>query len=210
MGNVGRRNFFKQMAAAVAGAVAVAEALDPEKLLWVPGAKTIFIPEELAVRPSLAQTLAVNEARRTQEKIFDSIYERALARRAMSKNLARGYLPGDSRYVLAVSGHGENAIIEFDDGWNARRGFNFLKNADLTPAELARISSQLQEVELRRNQGVRGAAVGGRRFFTQAERFVGEERGHWPVSPLADAESRPGEFAAYSGRERILSNFSKG
>lgn len=45
------------MLAAGAGAVA-AETFDPERLLWVPGAKTIFLPsKELVVAESLDQAI---------------------------------------------------------------------------------------------------------------------------------------------------------
>ena len=41
-----RRSFLHRMTMGVAAAVAVAADLDPEKLLWVPGARTIFLPPE--------------------------------------------------------------------------------------------------------------------------------------------------------------------
>jgi hypothetical protein len=42
---INRRGFLKRLAAS-STAVAGAFAIDPERLLWVPGAKTIFLPAE--------------------------------------------------------------------------------------------------------------------------------------------------------------------
>jgi hypothetical protein len=65
-----RRSFLRWAggAAAAAATVAVLPALpslpalvlDPEKALWVPGAKTIFIPEVRLARPRLAEVVGSN------------------------------------------------------------------------------------------------------------------------------------------------------
>ena len=43
--NISRRGFLWSAASAIAAGVASSE-LDPERLLWVPGAKTIFLPSQ--------------------------------------------------------------------------------------------------------------------------------------------------------------------
>lgn len=65
-----RRNFLFRMAGAAAAALAATE-LDPDKLLWVPGKKTFFLPAEKTI---IAGAEAVKElALREQSAIADAV-----------------------------------------------------------------------------------------------------------------------------------------
>lgn len=50
MADMNRRGFFGRLAAGAAAVVAASE-LDPDFLVWKPGAKTVFIPPAKAVQP---------------------------------------------------------------------------------------------------------------------------------------------------------------
>jgi hypothetical protein len=65
MGIVSRRGFIQAMAAAVAAA-SVLEVDDPERLLWRPGTKTIFLPPPKEI--AHPQDAAVREIMREFEK----------------------------------------------------------------------------------------------------------------------------------------------
>lgn len=87
-----RRAFLSTLAAGLAGA-----ALDPERLLWVPGQKTIFIPAIPASRlvtTDYLQLLVEEGLRRLRSEI------------EMSRFLNRGYYSAD-----VVPSHGFNTTI---------------------------------------------------------------------------------------------------
>lgn len=54
--NLSRRTFLRFLASGVAGTVASAE-LDIDRLLWIPGTKTFFIPENPTL--SMSQIVAI-------------------------------------------------------------------------------------------------------------------------------------------------------
>ena len=49
MGDFSRRGFLKALGIGSASTVAAAAVLDPELMLWIPGAKSIFIPKDVAL-----------------------------------------------------------------------------------------------------------------------------------------------------------------
>lgn len=91
---LGRRSFLKFLggAAATVGAVAVAGAdFDPERLLWVPGSRKIFLPSETILEPTPDLT---DEVLRMHGK------------------------PELARYVLTVQdGQGQQTIVAYDAQW---------------------------------------------------------------------------------------------
>ena len=89
---IGRRGFFQTMAAAVAAA-SVLGVDDPERLLWMPGKKTFFLPSRDILR---AEDVAVVEIRREAERA--SILK------------PEGYF----RYTLTTS---TGLRMRFDDQW---------------------------------------------------------------------------------------------
>lgn len=68
--SLNRRTFLRFLASGVAGTVASAE-LDIDRLLWVPGTKTFFIPDNPTL--SMAQIVAVewNRIMPTVASLFD-------------------------------------------------------------------------------------------------------------------------------------------
>lgn len=62
--NIGRRGFLQSLAAATAAA-AVLGVDDPERLLWTPGAKTIFLPSTEILK---AEDVAVRDIRVEYDK----------------------------------------------------------------------------------------------------------------------------------------------
>lgn len=92
MGIVSRRGFIQAMAAAVAAA-SVLEVDDPERLLWRPGEKTIFLPPaKEIVRP---QEAAAREIMRELEK-------------------PRIIAPAGGRYRVKMS---DGTDVRFDEKW---------------------------------------------------------------------------------------------
>lgn len=79
---IGRRGFLGAMATAAAGMT-----LDPERLLWVPGAKTFFLPPEKPTHPLLEQWKAL-------DRMFDE-------QSGLSMKLA-GWDPAMDRDLTAV------------------------------------------------------------------------------------------------------------
>lgn len=72
-----RRGFLK---AAVVGLAGIAAAqLDPERLLWVPGARTFFIPERIAFHPNAFEmTMSPLALARSAQDLANEIDRRAM------------------------------------------------------------------------------------------------------------------------------------
>lgn len=165
------------MAAAIVGSAAIAESLDPEKLLWVPGAKTFFIPEKLAVRPSLAE---VKHVFLSQTMPLEEFKKKFPASREpsgwASKQNAREYRDPlgyqGSRYKVDVVQRGQRTTMEFDGQWNATRGYDWSKQAgEMTSEELAQISHHLRTLDPRKTNRATGQAMLG-----DDERYIIKDR----------------------------------
>ena len=92
--NISRRGFAATLAAALAGAV-----LDPERLLWVPGQKTIFVPTGKVFVPDLPKIVG-----------YSLTFGPDAGGWGLIGNLDHFGLKdvgalGDSRAVVAVAGH---------------------------------------------------------------------------------------------------------
>lgn len=111
-----RRSFLTRLAGAAAAAVAIGE-LDPEKLLWVPGAKTIFLPTE---RPLVHGAEAVQAWSVREQAGLAEIIEQKTG------------IQNPSRFRVTNSA----GTFEFDTNWNILRRNGTL----LTSAELSRFS----------------------------------------------------------------------
>jgi hypothetical protein len=118
-----RRGFLKRLAAATAAVAATAE-IDPERLLWTPGKKTIFLPPEKAL--VTAESVAVQQIRNEYESKALLQIEHGV-RPATTKEIqdvARGsalreYVVGsDSRYVLTLNTERGQISQSFDTHWN--------------------------------------------------------------------------------------------
>lgn len=94
---IGRRGFIQSLVAATTAALAVE--IDPERALWVPGAKSFFIPEQPAVKNLITDPAQVA----TEYKLIRS-------------NLAHSNLSTGGRVVYTSIG-----AAEFDKDWNLLR-----------------------------------------------------------------------------------------
>jgi hypothetical protein len=84
-----RRSFFAKIAAFTAAAALAP--IDPEKLLWIPGAKTIFLPDT----PKLYKPAIPDQVRVALDPVR--------------------VIMGQERYVLSL---GTGEVYGFDDKWN--------------------------------------------------------------------------------------------
>lgn len=119
MGSIDRRGFLKRIAAATAAA-AVLE-IDPEKLLWVPGKKTIVDlgAAKTVAAPTLQEVAAVQAQVRIDPENLKFSWDEA---KWAVQPLDRMYAP--HRYTLTVSGeHGPETLILDSDG-RPRDGFH--------------------------------------------------------------------------------------
>lgn len=107
MGNISRRGFLGAIAAATAAAFATE--LDPEKLLWVPGAKTFFIPD--APRIANLSEMVTLEAERMLTAAGSKFAD---YQRDFEKN-ARRLVPEIRRTRLTISRQGEMGTFLFHD-----------------------------------------------------------------------------------------------
>lgn len=101
-----RRGFLKALAAAAAAA----SVLDPEQLLWVPGKKTFFIPENPRLA-NLAETADLNHFAGYAD--YDAKVEAVLH--------GEEYIASPHRYTVAVSGgrmYSQPREFFFDTNWN--------------------------------------------------------------------------------------------
>ena len=101
MGDWTRRGFLKALGIGGTATVAGAATLDPELLLWVPGAKTIFIPKE----PVLYRGELVTDLKEVEDTL-----------RYLSGNMLG---PGGARYHMTLSqGQARDGKdLFFDDQW---------------------------------------------------------------------------------------------
>jgi hypothetical protein len=104
-----RRNFLTALGLGAAGLV-----LDPERLLWVPGQKTIFLPPTTILAPP---AISLEEIRITEGRWVDNPFEPEAA----------------GRYVVAVRDglYGRTRRYEFDSRWRPLHA--------TSPAEINRI-----------------------------------------------------------------------
>jgi hypothetical protein len=113
-----RRSFLGRMAAAAAAAVAATETdLDPERLLWVPGQKKIFIPD--APRIHKAEDVAVEQIRREfdQPRLIEP-GTRIFRPDELPPVRSRDRAYSGSRYTLTTrSPNGGLLQQHFDDDW---------------------------------------------------------------------------------------------
>lgn len=126
MTDISRRSFFGRMASAVAG-VALLD-VDPEKLLWVPGAKTIFLPPAPTIRkPPLFGPL-------------DQIDTVALEERGGLRRVAETgrFIEMPDRYRITLD-TGES--MTFNDRWEPTAGFRDGKQ--LTDREKALVAQRM-------------------------------------------------------------------
>ncbi len=73
-----RRTFLRQLGFGTVSAAAAALTWDVERLLWVPGEKTIFLPRHIRIRPSDEQLIR-EAAKRLADAIDADILERVYA-----------------------------------------------------------------------------------------------------------------------------------
>lgn len=125
-----RRDFFKFLSAGAATMGAVGE-IDYERLLWVPGRKTIFLPSE--------------------EGVFvpdEATIDKVLAAHGIK-------MP---RYHMTMAGRGEGKTLLFDENWQLMNGREIGQDGQrtrLTSADNDRIQRELGFDVPRRLQRVR-------------------------------------------------------
>lgn len=127
--NQTRRGFLATLAGAIASAAALGID-DPEKLLWVPGQKTIFIPEPppTIVLPPEPKPLA------TLFEIGGPIYE----------NGPRLYSPdlySRDRYRITTGGKD----VVFDSNWKPTQGWDRRERRAFTDEERAQLARDMAD-----------------------------------------------------------------
>ena len=172
-----RRDFFKRAGLTIAAATAAGTIgeLDVDKLLWLPKAKTIFIPDHVEVHAI------------TQQSVGD--YRALLqARRRAEEKILNAYA---DRYVLTTGGQGLPAVrVTFNENWEAKKGEKFA-GPDLyfTPEELAAFTADIKNADPSKLP-----AFPEMRLRDQ-DRFVERIAVDLPrTAAVPDADSRPGWF----------------
>lgn len=99
-----RRDFLRRFAAATAAATAAAATLDPERLLWTPGEKTIFLP------PDGGWTSAIVQASELPPGVSYHY-----------KNLGGVTMPDGKTHVVTTVAHTSMGTAEFDSHGNLLR-----------------------------------------------------------------------------------------
>lgn len=164
-----RRGFLKTLFGGAAAAVA-GTMLDPEKLLWVPGAKTIFLPAgDIAIKNVRAATMA-EQAQITGEHLLRIKYRAA-------KSNGGIVLLGESKHSFGGSLRVEEAVV-VPEKLFATSGLSLLEGAtdievhfdDGTVAHGVKVASTLAEIREKAQQNQRN----------QAARQAQQDRGRLP------------------------------
>lgn len=143
-----RRDFFLWMAGASA-AIGVGAEIDYDKLLWVPGAKTVFLPSETSIIVPDARTV-----------------DRVLAAHGVT-------MP---RYHMTLRGREDAGTYLFDENWNLMSGREIGQNGQrttLTPREADAITRKLGFDAPRGSRLTKQAFDARDRDFTVLSRGVG-------------------------------------
>jgi hypothetical protein len=181
-----RRKFLAWLTGSAAG-VAAASTLDVDKLLYVPGARTIFLPPP----PTIDRVeLMLSSDGRPFFVAPEDIGFGFPAAQTLSKNGAHG------RYVVTASGL---ARVEFDDNWQAIRGLHYSnegRGEALALEELAWLTEKMNDPASGQlaadwNQPLR-APIRPERIV---EAVAHDGRGWFVEAP--DSTSLPGEFVPY-------------
>lgn len=150
-----RRSFLTRLAAGAAAALAATQ-LDPDKLLWIPGQKTFFLPPEKRL---VHGTEAVSElSRREQTTIADAIERKTgiqnPARYRLSNNA--GHFEFDDRWTM-LKANGKTVTIDEAARYHAtlfqRRNVEYM-----TDAEQRQAAAMAAQIRSRQKSGIDIAA----------------------------------------------------
>lgn len=132
MGNIGRRGFLGALAASVAATAAALE-LDPERALWLPGKKTIFLPPKDVRIASPAETKLYEDEDHGIPPRFDHRFRMDVTSRGRGGHTSLYF---DDRWALVKA-------VRHTNGKGEKRWERHAENIKLTPAGLHIIEAEL-------------------------------------------------------------------